>query len=80
MTADEAARIAAATARRLNMPWSDRVRVTRLWRLWPLPRHWRVVSRVPEALAETVIVVNEATKVGVPVRVEHSRAFGPGGT
>ena len=79
MNADEAADIAEATARRLNMPWSDDVRVRRLWRIWPFARRWRVVSRVPAELAETTIVVNEATRVGKPVRVKHARAFGTRG-
>jgi hypothetical protein len=76
MNADEAADIAGATARRLNLPWSNDVRVSRLWRLWPFARRWRVVSRVPAELAETTILVNEATRLGQPVRVRHSRAFG----
>ena len=76
MTPDDATRIAAATAARLNMPWGPDVRVTRLWRLWPFARRWRVVSRVPGELAETTIVVNERTHAGIPVRVRHSRELG----
>lgn len=79
MTAEEAADIAEATARRLNMPWSDDVRVSRLWRFWPFARRWRVVSRAPAEFAETTIVVNESTRAGEPVRVKHSRAFGARG-
>ena len=76
MTPADAARIAAATAARLNMPWGPDVRVTRLWRLWPFARRWRVVSRVPAELAETTIVVNERTREGAPVRVRHARDLG----
>jgi mRNA-degrading endonuclease toxin of MazEF toxin-antitoxin module len=39
------------------MPWSDDVRVSRLWRFWPFARRWRVVSRVAAEFAETTIVV-----------------------
>ena len=76
MTAVLAAKIAARTARVLNLPWGSQVTVTRLWRFWPLARRWRVVSRVPAELAETTIIVNEGTLSAVPQRVRHSRAFG----
>ena len=73
MTSEEAASIAGRTARRLNMPWNaENVVATRLWRLWPLPRNWRVVSRVPSELAETTIIVEEATGRAFPKRVRHS--------
>jgi hypothetical protein len=80
MTADEAARIAGAKARQLNMPWSPDVRVTRLWRLWLLPRMWRVVSRVPSELAETTIEVNERSREAFPRRVRHTRRPTTGGS
>ena len=42
------------------MPWNaEHVVATRLWRLWPRPRGWRVVSRVPSELAETPLLVEE---------------------
>lgn len=60
MTPQQAAEIAGGAARRLNMPWSaEHVVATRLFRLWPLPRYWRVVSRVPGEVAETTILVEE---------------------
>ena len=77
MTTEEAARIAGAKARELNLPWGPDVRTTRLWRLWPLPRMWRVVSRVPTELAETTIDVNERSRQAFPRRVRYARANGP---
>lgn len=75
MTPKEAAEIAGRAARRLNMPWSDEHAVaTRLFRLWPLPRNWRVVSRVPSEAAETTIIVEERSGRAFPRRVRHSRA------
>jgi len=75
MTPQEAAEIAGRTARRLNMPWSDeQVVATRLFRLWPLARNWRVVSRVPSELAETTIIVEERSGRAFPRRVRHSRS------
>jgi len=76
MTADEAAQIAGLKARKLGMPWGADVVVTRLWRLWPLPRMWRVVSRVPAELSETTIMVNEKTREAFPRRVRVAQRFG----
>ena len=79
MTPQQAAEIAGRTARRLNMPWSgERVVATRLFRLWPLPRRWRVVSRVPSEIAETTILVEEGTGRAFPRRVRHSRSLAAG--
>lgn len=78
MTADEAARIAARKARELNAPWGPDVEVTRLWRLWPLPRMWRVVCRVPEELSETTLLVNERSREAFPRRVRVARRLGGG--
>jgi len=76
MTSQEAAEIAGRTARRLNMPWNDEhVVAKRLFRLWPLPRDWRVVSRVPREIAETTIIVEERTGRAFPRRVRHSRSL-----
>jgi hypothetical protein len=76
MTPQEAAEIAGRLARRLNMPWShEHVVATRLFRLWPLPRHWRVVSRVASELAETTIIVEERSGRAFPRRVRHSRSL-----
>jgi hypothetical protein len=76
MTPQEAADIAGRAARRLNMPWSDEhVVATRLFRLWPFPRNWRVVSRVPSEIAETTIIVEERSGRAFPRRVRHSRSL-----
>jgi hypothetical protein len=76
MTPREAAEIAGRAARRPNLPWNDEhVVATRLLRLWPLPRNWRVVSRVPSELAETTILVEERGGRAFPRRVRHSRAL-----
>src|SRR4030095_1781136 len=70
MTPQKPAEIAGRAARRLNMPWSDAdVVATRLLRLWPLARRWRVVSRVPNEMAETTILVEERSGRAVPQRV-----------
>jgi hypothetical protein len=72
--ADEVAEIAGTTARKLNMPWNPDLVVSKpLFRLWPLPRRWRVVSRVPTELAETTIIVEEGTGRAFPQRVRHTR-------
>jgi hypothetical protein len=75
MTADEAARIAGEKAKELNIPWGPDVRAKRI-RIWPFPGSWRVVSRVPEELAESTILVSERTRNALPVKVLHSRKFG----
>jgi hypothetical protein len=76
VTADEAIEIASRKARQLNMPWGPDGEVTRLWRLWPLPRMWRVVSRVPRELSQTVMLVNERSREAFPRRVRVARRFG----
>jgi hypothetical protein len=76
MTAGEAASIAGRTAKGLNLPWGPDVTVTRLLRLWPFARSWRVVSRVPLEFAETTMLVNEATRTAVPRGVRYSRKLG----
>ena len=74
MIPQEAATIAGHTARRLNMPWNDeQVVATRLFRLWPFPRNWRVVSQVPIDLAETTMIVEERSGRAIPRRVRHCR-------
>ena len=75
ITADEVVAIAARTARKLNLPWGPDVRVTRPL-LWPIGDAWRVVSRVPEELAETTLLVHERTRTAEPRRVRHRREFG----
>jgi hypothetical protein len=76
MTPQKAAEIAGRAARRLNMPWSDAdVVATRLLRLWPLARRWRVVSRVPSEMAETTILVEERSGRAFPQRVRHARSL-----
>jgi hypothetical protein len=76
LTAEEAANIAGRKARELNMPWGPEVTVTRLWRLWPFPRMWRVVSRQPAEFSETTIVVNAQSREAFPRRVHVARRFG----
>ncbi len=76
MTPQRAAELAGRAARRLNMPWSDAdVVAMRLFRLWPLARKWRVVSRVPSEMAETTIVVDERSGRAFPQRVRHARSL-----
>ena len=80
MSPEEAVTIAGRAARRLNMPWSDDSAIaTRLWRLWPFARKWRVVSRVPRELAETTILVEEGTRRAYPQRVRHAVSLGQDG-
>jgi hypothetical protein len=77
MTADEVAQIAGRKARELNLPWTDEhVVATRMWRFWPFPGGWRVVSRTPREFAETTIIVQERTRRAFPRRVLHERRFG----
>jgi hypothetical protein len=46
-----------------RLPWSDTdVVATRLFRLWPFPRNWRVVSRLSAELAETTMIVEEPVR------------------
>ena len=62
------------------MPWNDEhVVATRLFRLWPFPRNWRVVSRVPSELAETTMFVEELT-CSASTRVIALQAFGRSGS
>ena len=75
ITADEVVEIAARTARTLNLPWGPDTRVTPPL-LWPLGRAWRVVSRVPEELAETTVLVDERSRTAAPRRVRYRREFG----
>ena len=76
MNAWEAADIARRAAERANIPWSDEVTVRRMWRLWPLPRMWRVVSRTKPELAESTIFVNEKTRQAVVRQVRHAKVLG----
>ena len=79
MTAEDAVAIAAKKARQLGMPWGPDATATPLWRLWPLPRLWRVVSRVPGELSETTVMVNERTREAFPRQVRVAHRFGVGG-
>ena len=77
LTPEQVLQVAAETAKRLNLPWNPASVVAKPpVRIWLFPRRWRVTSRVPEELAETILFVDERTGRGFPLRVRHRRPFG----
>ena len=67
MTTAEIIECARGKAAELHWPWSEEhVAASRLLRLWPGPRFWKVVSRIPQEGAQVTVIVNASSREAWP--------------